>query len=280
MSDEKENLGEALLRAAKTASDAAQGKPKPEQPKLSPEDARQQAYKHAKADTIPLNFARSLYRNYIFVKRTADTVDAIWNSKTFTVLSFGSNWLAKKYWKGCKYAFNKYAFNKDGVYDKKRAGAAVVGIVVTTLAIPSMAEFTWDTAWLVTTSRTEAIYLSNAQQIDHKENLWSISGCTELPCTDSNSVYLRVRSSLVHDFWSLVRNQSLFFPDYIAGAIPPVVNLCYVEIYGVRAKFLTRYFNLYPDLLAVESCSPVNESKINNGSAQDAWKKNLLKGPN
>ena len=55
---------------------------------------------------------------------------------------------------------------------------------------------------------------------------------------------------------------SLFYPGYVAGAVAPVMERCVITSYGIRKKFrsLMRTWDIYPDLLQVKSCQPVDEN--------------------
>lgn len=50
---------------------------------------------------------------------------------------------------------------------------------------------------------------------------------------------------------------AMFFPDFVAAAIPVTVSECKITSYGLRAKLFMRGVEVYPDLLA-SSCTPVN----------------------
>ena len=80
-------------------------------------------------------------------------------------------------------------------------------------------------------------------------------------CTDQSSIYFRIKPSLAHDIWSLVRNHNVFFPDFVAAGIQNDVNKCHVIAYGARHRFFVRNWNMYPQILAVQ-CVPVTEAEI------------------
>ena len=71
-----------------------------------------------------------------------------------------------------------------------------------------------DTAlYFATVRKDEVVYLTNSQEIMPEENVHSIQGCHDLPCTDGNSFYFRIRASLFNEIWSLASGYGLFYPD-------------------------------------------------------------------
>ncbi|RYF00589.1 MAG: hypothetical protein EOO77_33820 [Oxalobacteraceae bacterium] len=131
---------------------------------------------------------------------------------------------------------------------------AVTALIFVT-ALP-VAAFTYDAAMFAVTYDIEDIYLTNSQEIDPEHNLHSIKGCEDLPCTEANSVYYRVREDHFNSIWSMLHHGHLFYPDYVAAAVPPVVSKCHVTSYGFRFKFAMRQWNVYPDMLEAH-CQPL-----------------------
>jgi hypothetical protein len=110
--------------------------------------------------------------------------------------------------------------------------------------------------YLVTVKHDEVVYLTNSQEILPDENVHSVQGCHELPCTDKNSFYFRIRATLFNEVWSVVHGRGLFFPDYVAASVPLSISQCTITSYGVRLKLIMRGMDIYPDLLKTE-CSPM-----------------------
>lgn len=75
-------------------------------------------------------------------------------------------------------------------------------------------------------------------------------------CTDENSIYFRIRATPFNEAWNVVHHGSLFFPDYLAAAIPVTVSRCTITTYGIRVKLFMRGTEIYPDLLE-SSCEPL-----------------------
>ena len=110
--------------------------------------------------------------------------------------------------------------------------------------------------YLATVKRDEVVYLTNSQEIMPEDNVHSVQGCYELPCTDENSFYFRIRATLFNEVWSVVHGRGLFFPDYVAASVPLSISQCTITSYGVRLKLIMRGVDIYPDLLKTE-CTPM-----------------------
>jgi hypothetical protein len=161
-----------------------------------------------------------------------------------------------------------YRVDADGdpQFSKSRAGGIVIATAVALWFLPAflggVAELVWDTAWMTTTYRSdETWYLGKSQELDHVNNVFSAQGCASVNCSDQTSIYFRIKPSLAHHVWSLVRNHNVFFPEFIAAGIQNDVNKCRVIAYGARWKLLVRNWDMYPQILAV-TCVPVTEDEI------------------
>lgn len=121
--------------------------------------------------------------------------------------------------------------------------------------------------YLLTVKRNEILYLSNHSAVEGHDkarikinDVYEITGCESLDCSDQDSVSFRVEASWFNEAWSIVHNHALYYPDYVAAAVSPVVNKCTITSYGVRRKFLVRYWEMHPDILQVR-CLPVGLEK-------------------
>jgi hypothetical protein len=137
-------------------------------------------------------------------------------------------------------------------FSKGRALAFLAGTIVLVLLLP----FFFDTILYFATAKREIVYLNNSQEILPIEGVHSVQGCLNLPCTEKDSIYYRVRPTLFNEVWSILHHGTWFFPDYVAAAVPPVVSRCEAITYGVRVKLFVRGTNIYPDLIDV-SCQPL-----------------------
>lgn len=145
-----------------------------------------------------------------------------------------------------------------------------VSIVSTSILIIHLWAGLVFTFWyLPLVNHDETLYLYNSQKISDGldpysswDDIHEVHGCETLPCSDQTSVTFRVRASWFNEVWSFYHHASLFYPGYVAGAVAPVMQKCTITSYGVRKKFRTlmRSWDIYPDLLKVSSCAPVDES--------------------
>jgi hypothetical protein len=163
----------------------------------------------------------------------------------------GYRWL----WDKVVYVEDPY---KNRMFSKTRAGVFLtVSIVFAWFILVPALVFLFDVGlYLATVRKDEVVYLTNSQEIIPEENVHSVQGCHSLPCTDDNSVYFRIRGTLFNEGWSLVHGRGIFYPDYIAAAVPLSISKCTITSYGVRIKFVVRGMDIYPDVLSTE-CAPL-----------------------
>lgn len=168
----------------------------------------------------------------------------------------------KKCWHWYRLLWDRIVYNTDEYhvryFVKWRAGTLILATVAMIgYGIPIGIGFLWDSGlYILTSQRNEVLYLHRAQEIVPHENIFAISGCDVLPCSDQESMYFRVRSNLFNQLWSWIHHYSIFYPDFVAGAVPDVVSKCVVTTYGIRKKLFIRGLEIYPDLIEVKSCSP------------------------
>jgi hypothetical protein len=164
--------------------------------------------------------------------------------------------LAGPAWRGAKWAWDRAAYTKNDEgereFSKTRAGLLVTAVLllIFTGAGSALVHSGLQCVWWLTTRYTDTIYLNQSEE--PSPHMHSVKGCHDLPCTDQNSVYFRVEDSWFHDIRSLIVHHDLFYPDFVAGAVPPGVNKCKITAYGVRWKLFTRFLEIYPRLLEVE----------------------------
>lgn len=178
--------------------------------------------------------------------------------------------LARRYrdwiWFRLVYGKDKYGAKRFSIW---RGFATIFGTLV-------FATILWAHIWfalvgvvwyLPLVQHNEVLYLYNSQKISEglTDSTWDdiheVHGCETLPCTDQTSVTFRVRASWFNEVWSIYHHGTLFYPGYVAGAVAPVMEKCTITSYGIRKKFRTllRSWDVYPDLLQVKSCAPVDE---------------------
>src|SRR5215813_1314062 len=138
-------------------------------------------------------------------------------------------------WNRFVYVEDQY---KNRRLSKRRAtGFVAAGLVFAWYVFVPLVAFLYDFGlYLVTVKHDEVVYLTNSQEIIPNENVHSVQGCHQLPCTDANSFYFRIRATLFNEVWSLVHARGLFFPDYVAASVPLSISQCKITSYGVRLK--------------------------------------------
>lgn len=165
------------------------------------------------------------------------------------------------FWRLGRYLFRQYrrlwdrvVYTRSGTFSRVRAGAMIVATAASFWIITPVLQFVAEASLFAVTYGTEEIYLIKSQEIDSNDNLHAVTGCEQLPCTEANSVYYRVREDNFNSLWSLLRHGTLFYPDYVATV--PGLSKCRVTSYGIRFKFAMRQWNVYPDMLEAH-CDPV-----------------------
>lgn len=161
----------------------------------------------------------------------------------------------RKVWALTVYQRNQYGTL---MLSKKRAGVFLLCTALFLWCSYSILGFTYDAVLYTTTVKhNETFYLHGSQETNVSGNIHSVKGCSKLPCSDEDSLYFRVTPSLFNHVWSIFTDGSLFYPDYVAAAVPDVVNKCTITTYGIRLKLLVRNTDVYPELLKA-SCTPVS----------------------
>lgn len=192
------------------------------------------------------------------------------------------NWL---FWKPAKWIFWKYValwnlvtYKNDQygtrIFSKIRGVTMVIATGGFLYATPAMADFVWDAAILYPlTSKVHTVYMNGQQKVPGlDEEIHEAGGCDDHPgCSGTETSAYRIRSTPFNQFWSIVRHfewydpVNLFYPDYIARAIPQQTSKCLIHSYGWRQKFvgrsLYRSFDMYADILEVIKCDPVEATQ-------------------
>lgn len=167
-----------------------------------------------------------------------------------------AKWLYARY----RAVWDWFVYTKTGHFSRVRAGALVTATVAMAYVTPHLALFVYDAGLFAATSRHESVYLTFSQEIYPEYDIHSVKGCEALPCDDQNAIYYRVRPHYFHQIWSVFKHGTLFYPDFVAAAVPPGVSKCQVLSYGFRIKFLIRQFDVYQDLLEI-SCVQLERQK-------------------
>jgi hypothetical protein len=167
-------------------------------------------------------------------------------------------------WRLFRFLWDKAVYYEDKFqnrqFSKTRAGVFLLVSAVSAwyLVVPALVVLVDTAIYLATVKHNEQVYLTNSQEIVPGENEHSVQGCHALPCTDDNSVYYRIRASNFNEAWSVLHGRGLFYPDFVAAAVPVSISRCNITSYGLRIKFLMRGLDIYPDLLRTE-CTPLQD---------------------
>jgi hypothetical protein len=177
----------------------------------------------------------------------------------------GLLWLFRKYrdfWHHCVYAKDQYG---DPQFSKKRGGLFILATIAVLYVCYGIAMVASTIPWYeATVLRDEEVYLSNSQPRHGNFDVYEIQGCESMPCTDQNSLTFEARVTWFNEFWSIFHNGSLFYPGYIAGAVPPVISRCVITSYGTRRRFLVTQLELNAHIIQVKKCQPI-EAEGENG---------------
>lgn len=171
-------------------------------------------------------------------------------------LSKPASWVARKYmdiWFWWVYDVNQYDVKKFVAW---KAG---VMLIATALVFWQGLHFGWDASMYALTAEKHVSYLNNSQEVTESSNIHAVRGCDEKPgCSNLEAIYYRADPDLFNQFWSVINHGTLFFPDFVAAAVPPTTHKCTVYTYGFRWKWLVRW-DVYPEILHVYGCEPVKE---------------------
>jgi hypothetical protein len=146
------------------------------------------------------------------------------------------------------------------LFSKTRAGLMVVATLLFWIfLVDPIFDIAWNSALYMATARVnEEVILLSSQEVDSDRNTHNIEGCLKFPCSDADSLYFRVRASLFNNVWNIVHGKGLFYPDYLAAAIPTVPSRCVITSYGFRANMILRNLNTFPEVLEVKSCDVIS----------------------
>jgi hypothetical protein len=160
-------------------------------------------------------------------------------------------------WKWYRRLWDKVVYDRRGYFSRVRAGLFLTATLAFLYVLPAILLFIAQTGLFLFTKKRETVYLTYSQEILPHDDIHAVKGCEELPCTDQTSLTFRVRPSGFNHLWAFLNHRNIFFPDYVAAAVPPGVNRCEILSYGIRIKLLMRQYDIWPDLLEA-SCRPVD----------------------
>lgn len=132
---------------------------------------------------------------------------------------------------------NHYARGAASIAFSLAATAAIAGAVV------PVANIAYDTAMYAATNKTETLWMTGTDLVDEDEGVYTAGGCKELPCSEANSIYFKIRPSLFLEGKTLMESggRNWWQPETQIAAIPEVTSRCTVEYAGIRFKPLKWY---------------------------------------
>lgn len=206
--------------------------------------------------------------HYFWVQNTSSAL-YIWNKFLRPVWNFLYSIGVGFFWRQFRKIWDKFAFSEiDGkkVFSKKKGAAVLLVVGFFLYFMVNILGILCHTTLYMTTGRVdEVVYLSNAQEVDPENNIFSVQGCeyianadTNFSCSEEESLYFRIEPSEFAQVWSLLTKGSMFYPDYVAAPIAPGWQQCTITSYGFRIKTMIRRFEIYPELLQAR-CGPIEE---------------------
>jgi hypothetical protein len=147
-------------------------------------------------------------------------------------------------------------------FSKTRAGVMVIATIGFWIFLldPCLELVANSALYALTSHVDEEVILLSSQEVDTNHNTHNIEGCWKFPCSDSDSLYFRVKGGLFNNVWNIVHGKGMFYPDYVAAAIPTVPSRCIITSYGFRANLILRSLNAFPEVLEVKSCDVIPSS--------------------
>ena len=263
MRDDQLSAAERLRRAM----EAAEASKNPE----DEGDRYKKAKARARADESGNIFGevwRTAYLRYGFVKNAYDTIEVIFKSKMFLVLTLGLSFVVQKYWRFSKWAFKKFSVDNDtGIYDKKPVAIALVVLLLFTwFGVPFTLRLTSEAVMIEGFSHWTTEIFSKPDLIDESRNIWSVSSCSRYPCEgETDTTEHRMSDSTWLDFKYLMTGRVSHDPGELKGAFVSEENACNVKEYSYRLKvpfnisipMILPQNGFYP-MIFVANCDSVN----------------------
>jgi hypothetical protein len=177
-------------------------------------------------------------------------------------------WQYVKLWNYTVYVKDIYGMPQ---LSKMRAVTMMIATACVVYILPGTLDLAVDAAVLYPlTSKTHTVYMNGQQKISDNPDVYEAGGCDDhAHCSDADTSTYRIRSTPFNQLWSMVKYAewadpiNLFYPDYVARAIPQQSSLCTVHTYGWRQKLIGRSmyrtWDMYSDILKVYKCEPIQD---------------------
>lgn len=154
-----------------------------------------------------------------------------------------ARWYKRRVW-------DRWARGPSGKVEHRRAVVTLAGTIIAFWVIPFLVTNTANAVLMATTwHANEKIYLTSTQELDAEDDVHSVRGCVNFPCTEKEAIYFRVKRNFAHDVYSVSKRGYFFYPEEVAGVVAPGVNDCQVTSYGIRIRALRRGWGVYPNML-------------------------------
>jgi hypothetical protein len=230
--------------------------------KKAREEARREAerQKEFAYQSSAANLGRNVTAATWFLAQIAMGAQWIWSrvvSPGMRVIRRPIWWLAKQYirvWD--RVVIVKDPFGKP-TFSKTRAGLMILATAFAWwYLVGPFFDLAIDAAvYAATVQSDESVILLSSQEINTAENTHAVEGCLQIPCSDRNAVYFRVKYSLFNNLWSLTHFRGVFRPDFIAAAVASGYQRCVITSYGLRWSLIVRNLNIFPELLEIKQCN-------------------------
>lgn len=185
-----------------------------------------------------------------------------WN-KYFKPIAKIFNPIFRWYWQLTKKIFAKFARNKSGNYPKSRGSIVFLFLCVFNIffayqlvvnIIPTSVKLVTDAIFIPLFSKEETLVFSQPSSVEGHPGVFSVYACRRYPCEgQTDSIEFRMRDSLYLDIRRFFTHLEPHDPGELAGAFVSEENLCKVDYYGRRIKYLRIYANIIR-----AKCYPVN----------------------
>jgi hypothetical protein len=204
-----------------------------------------------------------------FLRRAYETSAYVWQNyagPVAKVLNPPLKFAGRQYGK----LWNRFSYTKDengerNVFSPKRAAAVAVCSVAAAaftvnnwFFIPAAKDMAMDT-YLYTTQKQMEIYLNSPTLLE--TGVYEVSGCTNYPCKDEDSIYFHIRDNVWKDLEYLINFGHFQYPEDVAGVMTGEANKCTIEFAGSTWKAGQRAADLRAKLLDAE-CTPVSVGQI------------------
>lgn len=198
--------------------------------------------------------------NKTFLQKIFDRTFKIFVGVTFPIFKFFV-WILTPIFRFYKGAWSRNVYSNDEYGNRffrpVNALVFIIGTFILWSLIGTAINLTYySTLYALTNNTHELIYMTNSQEVDSDNDIFSAQGCESLPCNQDTAIYFRIQATLFNHLYNYWHEGSMFYSDFVAASIPPTVTKCKVTSYGFRFKLLMRNSEIYPYLLSAE-CSPV-----------------------